>query len=134
MPCDPNSGFPAPRDTCPDPAPVTGWLSAAGATLTLRPFRTLGNDAEGRAYAREHGLEFPFSNDYLDVPTGRSRRIVLPPGAICTGSILVGFGGSFEGHLVDCEELVAVAGRREVPVAVWRAHHQVVQISELYRP
>ena len=70
MPCNPGSGSPLRKDGCPDPKPDTGWLTASNDTLSLKPFRTLRNDAKGEAYARKHGEEYPFSNDYFDARTG----------------------------------------------------------------
>ncbi|WP_296607437.1 hypothetical protein [Nocardioides sp.] len=138
MPCDPSIGFPEPKEGCPDPAPETGWLRATAQGLTLAPFRTLGNDAEGQAYAREHDLEYPFPGDYFDVPDGPSRPVVLTPHTVCSGAILIEYAASSDAsgwdHAVECTDLVRVASQRRVPVAIWRAHGHVVQASELYRP
>lgn len=134
-PCDPGGGFPKPKSGCPDPQPETGWLTRdAGGSLRLKPFRTLGNDAEGKAYAEQHGLEYPFPNDYYDAPTGPAHRLELAPDTVCTGIIVVGHREPLEDHVVDCAELVAAAARRRVPVAVWQADGHVLQASELYRP
>ena len=138
MPCDPSTGFPEPKQGCPDPAPVTGWMRATDEGLTLAPFRSLGNDREGEAYAREHGLDYPFPGDYFDAPNGPSRLVVLTPQTVCSGAILVEYTGSRDAngwdHAVDCTDLIRVASQRRVPVAIWRAHGDVVQASELYRP
>ena len=134
-PCDPGGGFPKSRPGCPDPHPETGWLTGgADDSLRLRPFRTLANDAEGKAYAEQHGLEYPFSNDYHDAPAGPAHRLDLAPDTVCTGIIVVGHSDPLEDHVVDCTDLLAAAARRRVPVAVWHADGHVVQASELYRP
>lgn len=136
MPCDPSSGFPVHKDGCPDPEPETGWLAASndGLTLTLTPFRTLRNDAEGEAYAREHGKEYPFPNDYFDAPNGASHPLEISQRTVCTGIILVGYQEPLTDHVVACDELVKVAERRRVPAAVWFSGGKVIQASELYRP
>lgn len=134
-PCDPGFGLPKAAAGCPDPEPLTAWLDVDRAgRLELYPFRTLGNDPEGRAYARKHHLEFPFSNDYYDAPAGPPQAFGLAPGTACTGAILAGLGGPLADHPVDCAALAAATGRTRVPVAVWRVGHHVVQVSELYRP
>jgi len=107
---------------------------AADGRLVLHPFRTLGNDAEGRAYAISHGLEFPFSNDYHDAPSGPPQQLALAPDTVCSGSIRVGYREPLEDHAVECADLVDAAAQRRLPVAVWRAGGVTVQVSELYRP
>lgn len=134
MPCDPGSGFPVHKVGCPDLEPETGWLAARDHRLTLRPFRTLGNDEEGEAYARDHGEEYPFPNDYFDAPHGARHPLELTPGTVCTGIIRVGYREPLEDHVVSCDELVKVADERRLPVAVWLSGEEVVQVSELYRP
>lgn len=134
MRCDPGFGFPAPKDGCPDPKPETGWLTASVDGLILAPFRTLGNDAEGKAYARDHGVDYPFSGDYFDAPAGAPHPLTLTPRTVCTGIIVVDFQSPLNDHLVTCDELTKAAERRRVTVAVWLADGEVVQVSELYRP
>lgn len=134
MPCNPGSGFPVPQDGCSDPEPETGWLRATEDSLRLAPFRTLGNDPEGEAYARKHGEEYPFANDYFDAPNGASHPLELRHGTVCTGTILVGYREPLTDHVVSCDELVKVAERRRIPVAVWVSSGRVIQASELYRP
>lgn len=134
MPCDPGSGFPVPKGGCPDPEPETGWLAAPNDSLSLTPFRTLGNDAEGEAYAREHGEEYPFPNDYFDAPSGPSHPLEVTQRTVCTGIILVGYQEPLADHVVSCDELVKISERRRVPVAVWFSGDEVIQASELYRP
>ncbi|WP_126688313.1 hypothetical protein [Nocardioides ferulae] len=134
LPCDPGGGFPRRRAGCPDAVPETGWLAGTPDALVLRPFRTLGNDAEGRAWARAHQEEYPFSNDYRDVPDGAARPLVLTRGTVCSGIIRVGYREPLRDHPVTCAELVSVATRRQLSVAVWIVGARVVQVSELYRP
>lgn len=136
MPCEPGAGFPVDKDGCPDPEPETGWVAASDGSLSLTPFRTLGNDAEGEAYAREHGEEYPFSNDYFDAPNGDTHLLAINEHTVCTGIILVGYQSPLRDHVVSCDELVKVAERRRVPVpvAVWFSGDEVIQVSELYRP
>jgi hypothetical protein len=102
--------------------------------MTLQPFRTFGNDASGKAYAEAHGVEFPFSNDYYDAPTGHPYVLGLDPDTVCTGIIMVGYRDPLADHVVACTDLTGVAARQRVPVAVWRDGRHVVQVSELYRP
>lgn len=134
MLCDPHSGFPVATNDCPDPEPETGWLTASGEQLTLNTFRTLVNDAEGKAYASEHGEDFPFSDDYFDAPDGASHPVRLAPDTVCTGIISVGYGEPLKDHVVRCADLVEVAAGRRVPVALWSTDDTIVQLSELYRP
>lgn len=134
MPCDPGSGFPVHTDGCPDPEPETGWLAASNDGLTLTPFRTLRNDAEGEAYAREHGEEYPFPNDYFDAPNGASHPLEISQRTVCTGIMLVGYQEPLTDHVVACDDLVRVAERRRVPVVVWFSGGKAIQASELYRP
>lgn len=103
----------------------------------LTPFRTYGTDAEGRAYAEKHELEYPFSNDHLDVATGEPRPLPLAPGTICTGAIMVGYREPLDDHRVDCDEIDRAFEQHDgipIPVAVWTDGDSVVQVSELYRP
>jgi hypothetical protein len=134
MPCNPGSGFPARKAGCSDPEPETGWLLATEDGLSLAPFRTLGNDAEGEAYARQHGEEYPFPNDYFDAPDGAGHPLALGHGTVCTGIIVVGYREPLTDHVVSCDELVKVAEGRRIPVAVWVSGGTVIQASELYRP
>lgn len=134
MPCDPRSGFPAVTNECPDPDPDTGWLTAAEGHLTLELFHTLGNDAEGKTYASEHDMDFPFPDDYVDAPAGSSHPVQLALGTVCTGIILVGYREPLEDHVVRCAALVEAATARRVPVAIWSTDDTIVQVSELYRP
>jgi hypothetical protein len=86
-PCDPGLGFPKPRAGCPDSEPETGWLWVdRDSRVLIEPFRTLGNDAEGEAYAQRRGLEFSFSNDYHDAAAGPRHELELLPATICTGT------------------------------------------------
>lgn len=134
MPCEPGSGLPVHKDGCPDLEPDTGWLTPSNGSLSLMPFRTLGNDAEGEAYARDHGEEYPFPNDYFDAPDGPSHLIHVTQRTVCTGIVLVGYREPLRDHVVSCDDLLKVAERRRVPVAVWVSGGQVIQASELYRP
>ncbi|MCW2767247.1 MAG: hypothetical protein JWO11_3206 [Nocardioides sp.] len=134
MPCDPGAGFPVHKDGCPDPEPDTGWLTAADGRMSLTPFQTLRNDAEGEAYARDHGEEYPFSDDYFDASNGTSHPLEITRGTVCTGVIRVGYREPLQDHVVDCDELAKVAERGRVPLAVWLSGSEVVQASELYRP
>ena len=134
-PCDPGGGFPRDKSGCPDPDPETGWLSREqGEPLQLAPFRTYTVDAEGKAYAKEHGLGFPFLDDYYDAAEGPARRLDLGHDTVCTGIILVGHHDPLEDHRVECAAMVRAAASQLVPVAVWRDGDRVVQVSELYRP
>lgn len=135
LPCDPGGGFPRDRSGCPDPDPETGWLSRGQDDhLRLRPFRTLGNDAEGKAYAEQRGVEFPFPNDYYDATDGQAHRLDLDSATVCSGIILVGYREPLEDHPVSCADLVRVAADQRIPVAVWRDDGRAIQVSELYRP
>lgn len=135
MRCDPGGGFPKARAGCPDPEPETGWLTLnRDGERVLEPFRTLGNDAEGRAYAEDRGLDFPFPNDYFDAPDGPAHEVVLEPDTVCTGIIRVGYREPLEDHVVECAALDEGAADRAVPVAVWSDGQRTIQVSELYRP
>lgn len=132
VPCDPGLGSPVSTPGCPEP--TSGWVTVSDGEPVLTPFRTLGNDAEGRAYARERGVEFPFPNDYFDAADGAAGPVELSSGTLCTGVILVGYREPLTDRVVPCDELLDVAGRTPVPVAVWSSGGRVVQASELYRP
>ena len=92
------------------------------------------SDDDGRRYAAAHGLAFPFPGDTLDVADGPAQALVLDARTVCTGVILVGYTEPLRDHPVACADLVEVAARRPVPVAVWRVGDRVLQASELYRP
>lgn len=132
MPCDP--GRLRDKEGCPDPDPETGWVTAKDGALTLQPFRTLGNDREGRAYARKHDLDFPFPNDYLDVRDGPAHPLALASGTVCTGIVVVGYREPLKDRVVPCDEFVKAAEQQRVTSAVWSSGADVVQLSELYRP
>jgi hypothetical protein len=135
VPCDPGGGHPVAKAGCPDPAPVTAWLDVEpDGGLVLHPFRTLGNDDEGRAYAQSHHLEFPFPDDYYDAPSGPPSTLDLDAETVCTGIIRVGYREPLADHAVDCGSLVDAAAQLRLTVAVWRDVDTVVQVSELYRP
>jgi len=102
--------------------------------MLIEPFRTVGNDADGEIYAQRQGLEFPFPNDYYDAAIGRRHSLEVQSATTCTGIILVRYREPLEDHVVDCADLINVAGRLSVPVAVWHDGASVVQVSELYRP
>jgi hypothetical protein len=137
-PCDPGGGAPRPQKGCQDPDPDTGWIRLSpDGRLLLKPFHTYTNDASGRAYAAAHGLDFPFANEYLDAPAGPARPLDLASRTVCTASVGIDPTGAPGDHVVDCalvREAAARAAGVAVPVAVWSAHGEVVQVSELYRP
>lgn len=133
-PCDPGAGNPRPKKGCPDPDPVSGWLRIHGAALpTLRLFRTIVDNEEGRAYARAHHLGDPFFDGFFDAPTGERRPLALAPGTVCTG-ITIDPGPQFGDHTIPCADLLEAARTVTVRVAVWRSGGRVVQASELFRP
>lgn len=133
-PCDPGGGRPRASEACPDQTPITGWLTVTGSAAQLEPFLTYGNDAEGRAYAKQHGVDFPFPNDYLDVAAGDIRPVFLSAQTQCTGIIRVDYRDPLEDHAVDCNLLTAAASAAPLAVAVWTDGDRIIQISELYRP
>lgn len=98
------------------------------------PFRTLGNDAQGKVHAQAYDLDYPFPNDYFDAPDGASHPVTFAETSVCTGVILVGYREPLTDHVVTCEQLVEVATRRRVPLALWSSGGEVLQASELYRP
>jgi hypothetical protein len=133
--CDPGFGLPKDKVGCPDPEPETAWLSKNNAgQLVLKPFRSFTNDAQGKAYAKKHGLEYPFPNDVYDAPSGPAHPLELGPDTVCTGIILVGYQDPLADHVVNCAKLVRVASRQGVTVAVWSVGPDVIQVSELFRP
>lgn len=134
MPCNPGAGFPEHKKGCPDRDPEQGWLSVEDGNLVLAPFRTLGNNAEGKTYAHHHGEDYPFANDYFDAPVGTPHSLTLNARTVCTGIIMVGYREPLDDHVATCEELTKMAERMRVPVAVWATDGEVVQVSELYRP
>ncbi|MCW2782511.1 MAG: hypothetical protein JWR35_2960 [Marmoricola sp.] len=74
--------------------PMPTYLTAhvkivSGLTFTVRPFRTYGNDAAGKAYAVAHHLSYPFDDDYYDAPAGPTREITVDGNATCTGNVVL---------------------------------------------
>lgn len=135
FPCDPSLGDPLRMPACPNDSLLTARLTGlTDRRLTLEVFHTLHSDAQGKAYAAAHDLEFPFPNDYYDAPTGDVVSLDLDPDTICTGSILSGFGAS--DRLMPCRRLARALRFHGFPVhvAIWRERGHVVQVSELYRP
>jgi hypothetical protein len=100
----------------------------------MRPFRTLVDDAAGRAYARRHHVGFPFPDDYLDAPVGAAHPLRLGRGTVCTGSLRAGYREPLRDHRVGCSLLVRALAVAPLPVVVWRANGRPLQVSELYRP
>ena len=95
---------------------------------------------EGRAWAREHGVEYPFPNDYHEELVGEPVAVEVRPQTVCTGAIAVGpLRERGQGdHLVDCAgfaRALAAYDGRTVAVAAWTTDAEgLVQLSELYRP
>jgi hypothetical protein len=135
FPCDPGGGFPKPSDTCPYGEPLTGDVAAFdGTTLTLKPFHTYYNDAEGKAYAKKHHLRYPFDDDHYDAPAGPPRTVDVSPDTICTGVIQVGYRDPMKDRKVPCSTYVKAVSRSEVVSALWFDGDHLVQLSELFRP
>lgn len=91
-------------------------------------------DAAGKAYAEQHGLEFPFSNDYYDAPGGAAHCLALDSDTVCSGIIVVDLRDPLADHAVSCVDLVRVTAGQRVTVAVRSDGDRVVRVSELYRP
>lgn len=135
LPCDPGGGSPRMRVGCPDSQPVTGWLTKrANGQLWVKPFRVYTDNAAGKAYARRHGIHYPFFQGFYEAPDGPSFRIDLNS-VICSGIANVGGtrGGQAD-HLVACSDMSEVAARMQLTVAIWRKDTRIFQVSELYRP
>ncbi len=114
---------------------ATGWVThVAGRTFTVQPVHTYGNGPAGRAYAEAHGLEFPFSNDYYDAPTGTPYEIDVGQ-ALCTGSIVVAYHEPLADTVVPCARFgPPVRHGRRVTAALWlTSDTTAIQVSELYR-
>ena len=136
-PCDPGFGFPRPSATCPDDDPLIGQVTAYDVgRVTVQPVRVFTHDAEGRAYAEAHGLEYPFSNDVYSVEIGRPRQVRLAAGTLCSGSILVAYGEPLADNRVDCAAFGTALAFHGfgIPAALWFDGDRLVQLSELYRP
>jgi hypothetical protein len=136
-PCDPGFGFPEESSTCPDQHPLLGRVTAYDkGTVTVQPIRVWVTGPEGQAYAEAHGLEYPFSNDYVQVDVGEPVTATVGSETVCTGSILVGYWEPLADHLVPCaafgERVSVRAG--SVPAALWFDGDRLAQLSELYRP
>ena len=137
IPCDPGLGFPQPATTCPVEEPTIALLTsyAADGALTAQPLRVLTNGPEGKAWAKEHGVEYPFPNDYYQVPDGAPKTVRLTDTTVCTGVILVGYEEQLADHVVDCGAFRTPLRRLgEITVALWADAGGLVQLSELYRP
>jgi hypothetical protein len=136
-PCDPDFGFPRPSETCPDPEPVLGHVTAYDdETVTVQPMRVWVTGPEGHAYAEAHGIDYPFANDYYQEDVGERVVATVTSETVCSGSILVGYGGPLDDHRVDCSAFGTAIRRHGfgVPAALWFDHGRLVQLSELYRP
>lgn len=132
-PCDPGGGFPRSRVTCPAAAMVGRLVSDDAGVVRIQPLHFYVNDAEGAAYAREHGLDYPFANDYYQVDEGAAATATVDPGTVCTGIIAAGYREPLGDHVVPCRAFEA-ARVRGTTVAVWVDAGRLVQLSELYRP
>jgi hypothetical protein len=136
FPCDPGGGFPKPSATCPYGDPVTGTVTGFdGSTVTLKPFHTYYNDAEGKAYAKKHHIDYPFLDDHYDAPDSPARTVEAAPDTICTGIIAVGYRDPMKDRKVPCSAYVkAVSRYQAVTSALWFDGQHLVQLSELFRP
>lgn len=143
LPCDPSGGFPKSREGCPDPDPETGWLTRDDdGQLWFEPFRSYTNDAEGRAYAQEHDLEYPYPGDNHDASVGDPRPFDLDAVSICSGSIQVAspLRQDWDTEVpcrafLDAYDTAPERADTRIPVAIWSGSGvPVLQLSELYRP
>lgn len=128
-----------PRVAEPAQDPLTGWVTSfSDSTITVQPFRTLGNGPAGKAYAEEVGMEFPFPNDHHDVAAGPPREAVVGVDTVCTGVIRVSAGQPVHDQVVPCQDLAEVvrasSTEAPVPAALWFDGETLVRLSELYRP
>ncbi|MFZ2502612.1 MAG: hypothetical protein WAW88_08080 [Nocardioides sp.] len=138
LPCDPDLGVPRPKRGCPDRHPLIGLVTHySPRQVTIEPLRIYLNNPEGRAYAREHQLEFPFSNDYYQAVSGPPQTHALGQGVICSGIIQVGrYTEPLKDRAVGCGAFARALGqgRSAIPAAAWFRNGVIFQLSELYRP
>jgi len=101
------------------PTYLSGHLvSVTGSKIVVQPFRTYTTGAAGQAYAKAHGLEYPFPNDYYDADQGPKRTVVLDKSTACTGNVEMGKGPG--GGAVPCSLFLTQAAKRKgLPMGFW---------------
>ena len=101
------------------PTYVTGHLvSITGSQVKIQPFHTYTTGAAGEAWAKAHGVEYPFPNDYYDADQGAKRTIVVDGSTSCTGSTDLGKGPG--GGAMSCATFLARAAKyKGMPMAFW---------------
>jgi hypothetical protein len=117
--------------------PMPTYLSAhrlkmVGSTLTVQPFVTYIDNAAGKAYAKEHGIEYPFLDDYDDADTGPTRTITVSSSTACVGNEVL--TGDSEASPVACGDF-SKQPKIQLPLAIWLGlDGSPESVTELFRP
>jgi hypothetical protein len=107
-------------------------LKLVGSTLTVQPFITYTENAAGKAYAKAHGIEYPFLDDYYDADTGPTRTITMASSTACVGNEVL-TGGS-DASPVPCSALMK-SPTIQLPLGIWLGSDGTPEsVTELFRP
>ena len=112
---------------------VSGHLvSFSGSKIVVQPFRTYGNNAEGKAWAKAHGHPYPFMDDYFDADFGPKRTFLLNAGTACQGN--VNTGKPAEGAPIACSAFSKEI--KDTPMGIWvRPGGSTAEaVIEIFRP
>jgi len=110
-------------------------VSVAGSKITVQRFHTYTNGAAGKAWAKAHGVEYPFPNDYYDADEGAKRTIVLDASTTCTGNVEMGKGPG--GAAMSCPAFLAQAAKHKgMPMGFWvlPGSSAAQAVIEIFRP
>ncbi|RNL79454.1 hypothetical protein EFL95_10740 [Nocardioides marmorisolisilvae] len=101
------------------PTYVSGHLvSVSGSKVLIQPFHTYTTGAAGKAYAKAHGIAYPFPNDYYDADQGAKRTIVVDSSTKCVGNVELGKDAG--GAAMSCSAFLAGAAKHKgMPMAFW---------------
>ncbi|MFL6171696.1 MAG: hypothetical protein ACJ716_02285 [Marmoricola sp.] len=101
------------------PRYVSGHLvSVSGSKVLIQPFHTYTTGAAGKAWAKAHGVEYPFPNDYYDADEGAKRTVVVDKSSSCAGNVELGKGPG--GGSMSCSAFLAGAAKHKgMPMGFW---------------
>lgn len=107
-------------------------VSATSSTIVVQPFKTYTTGAEGKAYAKAHGIEYPFLNDYYDADYGPKRTIVMNSSTACQGN--VDLGKPVAGAPVACSAFTKAD--KDMPIGIWvlPGGSTAESVIEIFRP
>jgi hypothetical protein len=116
------------------PAYLAGHLvSVSGSKIVVQPFHTYTNGAAGKAWAKAHGVEYPFPNDYYDADQGAKRTVVLAKDATCVGNVQLGKDAG--GAAMACSAFLSQAAKHPgMPMGLWVTSSVAQTAIEIFRP